>query len=371
MPARRHVALIIETSNAYSRGLLRGIQAYAREHGSWSSFLPELGRGDRRLACLSDWQGDGIIARIENAAVARAVASKKVPTIDVSAARLLPQLPWVETDDAAIARLAADHLRSQGLRHFAFHGDAAFAWARARERHFEAAISDAGLQYHGTAPRRGLEAWLLALPKPVGLFAGYDISGRELLEACQAGGVRVPDEAAVVGVDNDDLLCELAVPSLTSIIPNTLRTGYEAAALLDRCMNGEAIPPEGHFIPPLGIAERQSSDVLAVSDPLVAHAVHFIRDHAHEGVNVAAVARAAGTSRRVLEHRYRKVLGRTPHEDIVGFRLKLAQRLLFETELPIAQIADRAGFEHAEYLTVLFKRECGVTPRGYRAAVRF
>jgi LacI family transcriptional regulator len=371
MPSRRRIALFIETSNAYARGLLRGIQAYAREHGSWSSHLPELGRGDRRLAWLSDWEGDGIIARVENAAIARAVAAKNLPAIDVSAARRLPELPWVETDDAAIAQLAAEHLRGRGLRHFAFYGNAVFAWSRARERHFAAAIRDAGLEYHGTPRRAGLESWLLSLPRPVGLFAGYDIAGRELLEACRAAGVRVPEQAAVLGVDNDDLLCELAVPSLTSIIPNTLRTGYEAAALLDRWMSGESIPPEGHFIPPLGVAERQSTEVLAVNDPIVAQAVRFIREHAQEGITVAAVARSAGTSRRVLEHRYRKALGWSPHEEIVRSRLRFVQRLLVETELPIAQIAHRAGFEHAEYLTVLFKRECGVTPREYRAAARF
>jgi LacI family transcriptional regulator len=166
------------------------------------------------------------------------------------------------------------------------------------------------------------------------------------------------------------LLCDLASPPLSSVIPNTHRTGYEAAALLDRLMAGQRVAAKPHLIAPLGVAARQSTDVLAVDDRDVARAVQFIREHACGGINVADVLRAVPLSRRVLEQRFRRLLGHTPHEEILHVRLDRVKQLLAETDLPLYLIADRTGFEHVEYLSVVFKRDTGRTTSACREAAR-
>lgn len=378
MPKPRKVALLIESSNAYARGLLRGIESYVREHGRWRIYLAEHGRGEQPPAWLRGWDGDGMIARIENPAIARALAPLKIPIVDVSAARLLPKLPWFETDDAEFARLATEHFRERGLTHFAFCGDARFNWSVWREEHFTRLIHAAGYDCHCFQPsRRGkvsgehiiddIGCWLTGLPKPVGVFACYDLRGHQVLDACRRLSIAVPEEVAVLGADNDDLLCDLADPPLSSIIPNTRRTGYEAAALLDEMMAGKRRRADVHLIPPIGIATRQSTEVLAVADRHVAHAVRHIRERSSKGLRVEELARAAGISRRLLEGRFKKLLGRSPHAEIVRAQLDRVKELLASTDLTLREIADRTGFQHVEYLSVVFKKKIGIPPGRYRA----
>ena len=381
------VTLLVETSNAYARELLHGVRAWLREHGPWSIWLAEAGRGAAPPSWLRDWKGDGIIARIETPAIARAVAATKLPIVDVSAARQLPDVPWLETDDRAIARAAADHLRERGFQSFGYCGDARFNWSRWRGEAFAAQVAEHGqalrcAAFVERAHRRGagppdgeveavaLAKWVRSLPKPVGIFAGYDIRGVQVLEACRRLGLAVPDEVAVVGVDNDELLCDLADPPLSSVIPDVRRTGYEAAALLARLMRGDKIRGEGRLFAPLGVATRQSTDVVAVEDKNISAAVRFIREHACDGISVADVLKVAPLSRRVLETRFQKLLGRSPHAQILGVKLERVKRLLGETDLPLSAIAERTGFAHVEYLSVAFKRNVGVTASEYRAGKR-
>lgn len=383
MNRRPSVALLIETSNAYARGLLEGIVAYAREHDAWSIYLPEQRRGDAPPSWLSRWKGDGIIARIENEAIAKAVTKTRLPVIDVSAARLVPAIPWVETDDAAIARLAAEHLLERGFRNLAFCGEPRFNWSEWRCESFCHVVRHAGATCHTyeTTTRDGptaswdqehrrLMAWIKKLPKPVGVMASYDIKAQQLLDACRELRIAVPEEVAVVGVDNDKLLCDLCSPPLSSVIPNAQRTGYVAAQLLNRLLSGEKVPPEAHLIEPLGVQTRQSTDVLAIDDRDIAAAVRFIREHACEGIKVADLLRAVPLSRRVLESRFTKLVGRTPHDEILRVKIERAKQLLVETDLSLALVAERTGIEHVEYLSVAFKRVTGQTPKDFRVSHR-
>lgn len=380
---RHSVALVIETSNAYARGLLRGVMGYVREHRPWSVFLQEQGRGASPPAWLARWKGDGIIARVENEAIAEAVQKTQRPVIDTSAARLLPNTAWVETDDLAIARLAAEHFLERGFKRLAYCGDRSFNWSNWRRDEFIERLRQRGLacEVFDTTPsaatqqsvdreRARLTKWVASLPKPIGVFACYDIRGQLLLDICRELGLAVPEEVAVLGVDNDEVLCDLSTPSLTSIIPNARRAGYVAAELLDRLMSGDAVPPEPHLIEPLGIATRQSTDVLAIEDREIAAALRFIREHACDGIQVQDVLAHVPLSRRVLESRFRKSIGRTPHDEIVRLRIERVKELLSETDLPLVTIADRAGFVHVEYLTVAFKREVGVAPSAFRKGAR-
>lgn len=380
---RRTVALLIETSNEYARGLLHGIVAYIREHGPWSTYLAEHGRGDEPPTWLSSWKGDGIIARIENPRIAEAVVASGLPAVDVSAANLVPALPWVETDDAAIARHAIEHLLERGFRNFGFYGDDRYNWSNWRAAEFERALRQAGHSCHmlhapvqaqaseeWTAQTRRLANWVKRLPKPVGIMGCFDVLGRQLLEACRIAGCPVPDDVAVVGVDNDELLCELANPPMSSVASDTHRTGYTAAALLDKLMSGRKVAAKGYRIEPLGVVARESSDVLAIDDQDVSQALRFIRSNACKGMRVEDVLEQVPLSRRVLESRFRKLVGRTPHEEINRVQINRVKELLRETDLPMTEVAHRAGFEHVEYLSVVFKKKTGVPPSEYRRRSR-
>jgi len=371
------VAVVIEASNAYARGLLEGIQRHLRVHEPWTVFLPEHGRGDPPLEPLARWHGDGVIARIETAATAATVGGLarrlRIPVIDVSAARLLADVPYVETDDVAIAALAADHFLERDFRHLAFLGDARFRWSDNRCRAFVAAAAAHGrdVAVFGTPVSaadddEAIEAWLAALPKPVGLLAAYDVRGRQALDACRRFGIGVPDEVAVLGVDDDAVLCGLTSPPLSSVIPDAVGAGRLAAELLDTLMRGGNIDRAEWLLPPLGIAARQSTDVLAIDDGLVVAAVRHIRDHACDGIKVADVARVVGCSRRTLESRFTKRIGHTPHEEIARVQFRRVEQLLRETALPLAAIAARCGFRHTEYMTVAFVRRHGLPPSHWR-----
>lgn len=380
MRRRRQVALLIETSNSYARGLLEGVIGYAREHESWSIYLPEQRRGEQPPAWLGRWSGDGIIARMENQQIAAAVARTRLPVIDVSAARTLPAIPWVETDDEAIARLAVEHLVERGFRRLAFCGDPRFNWSQWRCGHFQRLAQAAGCDtWVYQAPLRAgrplswdrehqrLTVWLKHLPRPIGIMACYDIKGQQLLDACRDLDVAVPEEIAVIGVDNDHLICELCGPPLSSVIPDAERTGYIAAELLERMMRGQPVPTLTNLVKPRGICTRRSTDVLAIEDPSVAAALRVIREFACDGIQVADVLRRVPLSRRVLESRFVALLGRTPHEEIVRVKLERVRRLLRETDLPLKAIADRSGFSSEDYLSVAFKRAEGLAPGEFRA----
>jgi LacI family transcriptional regulator len=389
---RKTVALLIETSNAYARGILEGIAEYQRTRDQWSVYLPELERGASPPEWLSDWKGDGVIARIETEAIASAVSRLQVPTIDVSAARRVPNIPWVETDDVRVADLAFEHLRERGFRHFAFCGPSGFNWALWRGEQFERRCLESGLDcsVHWTefrsqsqftksvsrkSPESRMDHWLDSLPNPVGLFCAFDIQAQIVLDHCRNLGIQVPEQIAVIGVDNDPIVCNLAHPSITSVIPDARGAGQRAAELLDAWMlhcpkRTTQGPPkslaESILLKPLGIESRQSTDVTAVSSPDIAAAVRFIRDHACDGIDVSHVLQHVPLSRRKLEYQFVEATGTTPHEMIARVRMERVRRLLQETDLSLEQIANCCGFEHPEYMHVVFKRRYHITPGQFR-----
>jgi LacI family transcriptional regulator len=380
---RKSVALLIETSNAYARGVLQGITAYQREHQPWSIYLPEQERGAKPPRWLKNWHGDGIIARIETEEIAKAIQKTGLPVVDVSAAQKVEGIPWVETDDRTIARLAAEHLISRGFQQFAFCGEPHFNWSNWREDEFVRVLKEQDRPcelfharsrtekgYSWNRELRRLTTWVQKLPRPIGIMACYDIRAQQLLDVCRELSISVPEEIAVIGVDNDELLCELCAPPLSSVIPDTTQTGYRAAELLDRLLKGDSVSTEAAFVPPLGIAERQSTDILAIDDPELVKALQLIREHATNGINVNDLLKEIPLSRRVFEFRFQKMLGCTPHEMITRTRLDRVKELLRETDLTLDNIANSCGYRHVEYLTTSFRKQTGVTPSTYRRQAR-
>lgn len=374
----RHVALLVETSNAYARGLLMGVRTYAEARGGWFMYLAEHSRQETDFSWLEGWQGDGVLARIENAETADLIGRLGLPTVDLSAAQLLPELPAVETNDETISRWAVEHFEQRGLRHFAFCGDERFAWSLKRATRFAEHVRARGATTHEyqmvpsgmrSADRERLAAWLAGLPKPVGVLACYDIAGQEVLEACTLAGLPVPDAVAVMGVDNDELIGNLTSPPLSSIEPDTKQMGYLAAELLDQMMDGRSLEPGLRLIDPTRVVSRQSSEILAVDDPLVAEALRFIRDRSQQSITVADVLGHVGLSRRALDQRFSLAVGRTVHHEITRVRMDRVAVLLSSTDWTLHRIAERLAFRHSEYMGVAFKRHTGKTPGEYRRAV--
>ncbi len=384
MEDERNVAVIVETSNSYARGILRGIHEYARNRRGWTLYLTEHGRHEIDESFAGNWKFDGAIARIETDRMARIITAMNVPTVDVSAARLIQGIPWVETDDEAITRLALDHLKDCGLQNFAFFGDPFYNWSIWRQQNFERILGRPDVirsrifslpsrmepRVRWWTQREAIRDWLRSLPKPVGIFACYDACGQQLLEICRYYDFKVPGDIAVIGVDNDELLCELATPSMSSVIPNSLRTGAYAAEILDRMMRGEKLAGRKHSIEPLGVRKRISTDVLSVGDHHIAEAVAFIRQNAHKNIRVEDVLGIVPFSRRVLEAKFRRALNRTPHQEILRVRTHAVRELLLETNMSLSEISEALGIEHPEYLSVFFKKETGLTPREYRDQIR-
>lgn len=370
------VVLLIEAPNAYARGLLVGIGEYILTHGPWRVHFAEHGRNDSPPSWLASWNGQGIIARSENRRIAACVAELRIPTVDMTPSRLLVRAPWVKSDDAGVASLAAEHFMERGFRRFAFCGDNRFPVSERRAEYFFKHLRNHGFgclnfvargtRETGDAVTDAISRWLTGLPKPVAVFAYNDGRGQQVLDACRRAGFRVPEEVAVLGVDNDEVLCALSPPPMSSVILNPHRTGWEAAALLARMMRGERVPPSEHFVPPAGIATRQSTDILAVDDPQIARALRYIREHAREGIRVGDVLQHCPMSRRAMEMRFKQLLNRTPREEIARVRVNHVKELLAGTSLKLADISSRAGFEHTEYLSVVFKRETGMTIREFR-----
>lgn len=376
------VALLIETSSSYGRGLLKGISRYAREHGPWGFFL-EPGGQEEHPPPLRDWGVDGVITLLRTRRQARRLLATRLPVVDLDFT--LPGLvPWgVCNDETGVATLAADHLLSRGLASFGFVGwpalrDGASLWESRRQAAFAAAVRRAG---HAVRiyewPKRDadrawgreqtrLAQWLRRLPKPAGLMASNDQRARHVLEAARLAGLRIPDDLAVVGVDNDETLCELSTPSISSVALDTDAIGYEGARLLHALMRGRRAPRRTILVPPLGVVARRSSDLLAMADPAVVAAVRFIDANLSKPIRITDVLRAAQLSRKTLEVRFRSAIGRTPHEELQRRRLEKVKSLLRLTDWPLKQIARAAGFTYVEHLHLIFRKQTGMTPSAFR-----
>jgi LacI family transcriptional regulator len=334
---------------------------------------------------LETWRGDGIISRVHSPGFVEAILRARVAAVDLTHRSAPFGLPRIASDDHAIGRLAAEHLQGRGFRTLAFCGFTGMLWSTRRRDSFlegSPVSSDPSLIYESLGggaesdpwerDQRAIARWLKGLPRPVGVMACNDVRGLHVLDACRRAGLDVPEEVAVIGVDDDPLLCELCDPPLSSVVPNPERIGYEAAALLDRLMAGEGADPhpQERLIPPLGVATRLSTDALAIDDPRTAAAVRFIRENACRGITVRDVLKHVPLSRTALERRFRRHLGRSPQAEIRAVQLHRAEELLAETDLKMDRIAELTGFDHPEYFSVVFKREVGRTPSQFRRESR-
>jgi LacI family transcriptional regulator len=380
LPAIPQVAVLVDTSRSYGRDIVRGIRRYVAEHGPWSLYLEPRDLRSGFPAWLHDWPGDGILSRTADAQVLKDLKATGLPVVELRSSRLPHGYPFVGMDNSVIGARVAEHLRTRGFEHFACFTDDAEHFFTERGRTFGEAVEALGygcawFQTSGkTKPlrwdehQRQLVEWLRCLPKPVGIFAVNDQLGFWLLDAARRAGISVPEEIAVVGAENDNMLCETASPPLSSVRLRGQAVGEQAARVLDEWMRGKHTPKAGemHLLPPGDIVVRQSSDIVAVKDAAISRALRFIREHATEQIDVTRVARAAALSRSVLERRMKLLIGRSPGEEIARQKFGAVEKLLTHTTLTLAVIAERCGFPHPQYMAEAFRKRAGITPGEFR-----
>jgi LacI family transcriptional regulator len=379
------VAVLVDTATGWGRGLVRGIVNYGRRHGPWYLWIKSGGQ-QSPLRLPPGWRGDGIIATVGRADVARHVAAAHVPVVNTSAVELPGvDFPRVATDRAATGRVAAEHLLDRGFQHFAYYGAEPRKQFEQQYSTFAKSVAHVAAECpaqwatveSGEEPsadwrkrQQSLRGWLKKLPKPVAVFTSGTELGREVIHVCRRSGLAVPEQVAVLAGENDGLLCEVCVPSLSGLALSSERIGSEAAATLDRLMQGQRAAKGPILLAPTGVFARQSTDTLAVDEPDLVRAMAFIRSHATDPIQVDDVLRELAVSRRWLERRFHELLGRGPGEEIRRVRLERAKLLLAETDMPVPEVAVAAGFCSREYFATTLKSQTGLSPRQYRRSVR-
>lgn len=381
------IALLFNANKSFDREVIAGIAAYlGSTRTARDLFLEEDFR--LRLAGIENWQGDGIIADFDDPAVAAALTRCRVPVVAVGGSYAdeaeYPQgVPYVATDNFKLIKLARDHLIDVGLHRFAMFSlpkAKENRWAQERETAFRSLMAAdkmeaeifRGCETSVSAWEESVEgqiAWLRSLPKPVGIIAVTDARARQLLQACIIAGIAVPEQVALIGIDNDPLVRMLTRIPLSSVIQGAQEMGRTAAHLLDQMLHGMRLPNTRILMPPAGINVFASSQHQPVRHPHVARARHFIRQYACQGIKTHQVADYVGVSRSSLEAYFRQELGCSVHDVILQFKLDAAKAGLESRERSIADVALGCGFTSTQYMHLVFKRELGCTPRAYRDRV--
>jgi LacI family transcriptional regulator len=395
----------------YRKPPYHSLPKHPRTPASVAGILPAI-RGRDAL----DTRGiDGIVAFAASRAQIEAFLPPDFPSVILPIEEKIPGRCSIVEEACTVGRMAAEHFLDRGFTRFAFCGFDHMYWSRVRQEGFVQRIAEAGFTVHLYEPGRhcglmiadcGLAAgddsnpqseirnpksrlaaglqpapsgrvpweaeqafvaeWLRSLPKPIGLMACNDDRAQQVLEANKAAGARVPEEIAILGVDDDEMICELTHPPMSSIVLNVEEAGYEAAAQLDRQMKGKKPSINEIYLRPTHVHTRQSTDVLAVEDPVVAEALRFIRTHAGDVLSVRDVVEAASTSRRLLERHFRQAVGLSIYHEIQRAHIERACRMLAETNWSLADVATRCGFANAVHFSVAFKRQMKLTPEQHR-----
>lgn len=335
------------------------------------------------MRAIAELPCDGILGFLAGEGVRNFVLPLSAPKLNISSRYDNLPFPSILNDDVAVGRVAAEHFIDRGLKSLAFYGIPSHLYSQRRLEGFRSRAAEAGVSlsvYQNPPPgdrawepgnrEKALGAWLAPLPRPLGVMACNDVFAMQILMACDVCKLLVPEQVAVLGVDDDEMICELASVPLSSVALAGERIGYEAAATLDVMMDGGHAPDHCVLLPPAGVVSRRSTDVLAVDDAGVVTALRFIREHVADGVKVSDVLRSIPVCRRALERRFRIAMGRTLHDEIHRTRLERAKSLLAETPLPIPEVCRGAGFRDPKRFTVLFHEAMGMAPIVYRKKFR-
>ncbi len=380
MKTKKRILLIIESSTSYGRGIVKGIARYAQERNEWWIDIENRGIHEPTPSELKNWNGDGIIGRIYTRETIDLASKSGCPFINLMSSDL--EALTIRVDEHEVARMALEHFLENGLNRFGFYAFGKCRWLENRSCVFDRAVQKKGFHcYLCPTPvneqftaepiwkneyEKLLFDWLPTLPRPIGIFTGNDSHAIRLVSVCRKLDIAIPEEIAVLGINDDQHLCEALTPTLSSMDLNSERIGYEAARLLDKSMNGKRQPKHPIVLPPLRIVRRQSTDMLAIENDIVVDALRFIREYATQGISVHHVLDAIHVSVKTLERGFHKFVGRTPEKEIIRVRINHAINLLQESQLSIDEIAQLSGFGSKRYFQQIFRRERGETPSQFR-----
>ena len=377
MPKTQKILLLIESSRAYEQGLLKGIANYSRLQGPmiFHRNIPRVSGGSRfTLAQIKKLNIDGIIVREQD--TTRQLLTLNLPTIVSPYRKPFDGLPNIVTNDRAIGKMAALHLLDRGFENFAFYGyDNKYYWSVNRYENFAKIVSQKSnsISVYKKSPatddqseQTGLANWLRSLPKPVAVMTANDDRSYDLYEAIKVANLKVPESVAIIGVGNDEIVCGLNTPPLSSVALNTQAAGFKAAQMLDRMIRGRKTATKNIIVEPLHVVERHSTDILAIHDESVVSAIRFIRNHCNEMIQVDDVAEAVNLSRRQLYNKFKAAVGRSVYQEIRRVRMNRAAKMLIDTNMSVADIAANLGFINTKNISRCFREEKGTTMLAYR-----
>ena len=379
------ILLAFPTLTTHNRDVIAGARAFARTRPDWQMTFQQTTRGTAPPSARRSG-ADAVVCHVAQPEHAEAVADG-LPAVNTIFGHGDNAVPVVTSDNRRVGELAAADLLTRGFRHLAFAAPSYLYGPTpdARRAGFAGAVAEAGLAcvelpggLPGAADAPGDDPalvaaagpWLASLGRPAAVLGFNDRTALRLVDLCRAVGLRVPEDVAVMGVQNDETFCELAAVPLSSVALNGRRVGFEAARVLDDLLAGRAAPARAILVEPAGVVTRRSTDVLAIADADVAAAVEFIRRNAGRPIGVGDVLAAVPVGRRSLERRFADALGHGPAAELRRCRVELAKRLLAETDLPLPRVARDAGLGSREYFSALFRRETGRTPAAYRRSSR-
>lgn len=364
----RQIGIVVATYAAYGQSIVRGVIDAAESRPHWTLHL--VGRhGPEEVAPERLREFDGCIAEVRDPAVERRLLDAGCPAIAVTGDTAPGELPKVIMDQGAIGRLAGRYFLEQGYRHLAFWPAPGKYYSDLRRQGLAEVAAEAGIEVieaTGDTPHD----WLGQLPRPVAVFAATDALGAWLIETCVALNLRVPDEVAVLGVDNDELVCRAVRPALSSINMGAQRIGARAVEVLEDWLDGRKPPMAPLTVEPLDVITRVSTETLAVDHPETAQAIRLIRERACEGLTVRQLLREVPVARRTLEYQFQRRLRRSIHQEIRRVKIQRVRRLLQSTDWLMPEIAAESGFEYPSQMSTLFKKETGLTPTAYRRRYR-
>lgn len=377
------ILLALDKSRVANTKILRGIAAYSRYHGPWKIYTapPFYQRTDPRQNAMEIPYAkmDGIITHITDSSQVKKIRSANLPAVVIPMKQNIPEFSTITEDWKQTAKMAADYLLDLGLKHFGFYsGPDNLLWSLNRKMSFGDRVRKVGYKvdyYHpAAAPEKdawnseisSLTHWLQSLPKPVGIVAWNDERGQNIIDACVAASIRVPDEVAILGMDNDELVCDLCPVPLSSIVFNHEKVGYEAAALLHRMIKQKKIIRNNIYLRPLYVAGRKSTDIMQIDDQDVVKAIQYIQDNTGQNLTVKEVVDQLSVSQRTIQKKFKKIRNRSLHDEIRSQRVERVCRMLEETNLSVSEIANMLDFSEVSDLNRCFRKIKGSAPLVYR-----
>ncbi|HEX6891238.1 MAG TPA: DNA-binding transcriptional regulator [Chryseolinea sp.] len=375
--------LLSDFSEEYGKNLLRGITRYSKDHGPWTfckmpAYYRETIGIDGILRWAKEWEADGIIGQFYNDEEVKKFTRAGIPVIAQDFKERFTDIPNITGAYHETGKLAAEYFLKKGFKNFAFYGFNNIVWSRERAEGFEERIQEAGYSVHNYKLKEStttdlwyykpsaVSEWLKSLPKPIALMTCDDNQGHHITEAARHAGIRIPDEIAVLGVDNDEMICDLSDPALSSIELDTEKGGYEAARLMEKMIKNKVLSSPDVIVKPTQVVTRHSTDVFASKDKYVVNALKYIHGNLDKNLKVDQVLREVPLSRRSLEKRFMLTTGYPVYEYIYNQRIEKFTQKLLETDMTIFEIALDLGLSDSKNIARQFKQIKGVTPMEYR-----